>query len=295
MSNNNLIIEERSRNIGQFMVGRLLPFVEKRAVGPFVFIDHMGPSTIGDNGIYMDIDQHPHIGLSTLTYLYEGEVEHKDSTGANQIIAPGSVNLMVAGRGVTHTERTPKHLRNGNSYTMHGYQIWIALPEEFELIEPKFYHISENQIPTWNQNGLQMRLIVGEVLGHKSPTPFYSPSYMIDIEALENTYLDLSGQLFGEIGIVIVSGSLIIKEEDSDNSTEIKQSNMLISKVRDFCKLELKKGTKLLIFGGEPLSKRYMFWNFVASNNDLLEKAKQDWKDHNFPKVPNDETYIPLP
>ncbi|MGB3464347.1 MAG: pirin family protein, partial [Cyclobacteriaceae bacterium] len=140
MSNTDLIIEERSRDIGDFLVGRLIPFCKKRMVGPFIFIDHMGPSEIG-NGKYLDVDQHPHIGLSTLTYMLSGELLHQDSIGTSQLITPGSVNWMSAGKGVTHTERTPKNLRDGSRFTMHGYQIWVALPKALEEMSPEFHHI----------------------------------------------------------------------------------------------------------------------------------------------------------
>src|SRR5690606_16571634 len=147
MSNIGLIIEERTRDIGDFLVGRLLPFRKKRMVGPFIFIDHMGPEILG-NGKYMDVGRHPHIGLSTLTFLLEGEIMHKDSIGTEQRIAPGSVNWMVAGRGVTHTERTPQDLRD-KTFTVHGYQIWVALPKNQEDIDPEFYHFDASELPQW--------------------------------------------------------------------------------------------------------------------------------------------------
>lgn len=298
MSNTSLIIEERSRDIGNFFVGRLLPFVEKRAVGPFVFIDHMGPSIIGENGKYIDVDQHPHIGLCTLTYLFEGEMEHRDSTGAEMIIQPGSVNLMVAGRGVTHTERTPQNLRNGKPHKMHGYQIWIALPKEFEEIEPSFHHIPKDELPSWNENGIEFKLVTGEIkvneTTYKSPTPTFSKSFMIDVFSEAENKLNLSGKLFGEIGIVVVKGA-IIENKGLENEHTIEQGQMMIAKMRDFCELGIEASTQLLIFGGEPLEKRYMYWNFVSSSMERIEIAKKDWADRKFPKVPNDDTYIHLP
>jgi redox-sensitive bicupin YhaK (pirin superfamily) len=154
MSNIGLIIEERSRDIGDFLVGRLLPFRKKRMVGPFIFIDHMGTSQLGPNS-YMDVDQHPHTGLSTLTFMLEGEIVHKDSIGSEQRITPGSVNWMVAGKGVTHTERTPKNLRNGTSFSAHGYQIWVALPKDMEDCNPEFHHIEETALPKWKEGSAQ--------------------------------------------------------------------------------------------------------------------------------------------
>ena len=139
MSNIGLIIAERSRDIGDFLVGRLIPFRKKRMIGPFIFIDHMGPVNLGPER-YLDVDQHPHIGLATLTYMLEGEIMHEDSLGTKQRITPGSVNWMIAGKGVSHTERTPADLRDGRNLVAHGYQIWVALPKDLENTDPKFYH-----------------------------------------------------------------------------------------------------------------------------------------------------------
>lgn len=147
MANNKLVVDERQSDLGNFIVGRLLPFRKKRQIGPFTFIDHMGPAVLG-NGKYIDVNQHPHIGLSTLTYLFEGEIAHKDSIGSNKIITAGDVGVMTSGSGVTHTERTPKHLRNEKEFTMHGYQIWVALPKDKEDIIPNFQFYSKEEIPT---------------------------------------------------------------------------------------------------------------------------------------------------
>jgi len=146
MANNRLLVNERQADLGNFMVGRLLPFRKKRQVGPFTFIDHMGPAKLG-NGKYVDVDQHPHIGLSTLTYLFEGEIEHKDSIGSVQVISPGDVGFMTSGSGVTHTERTPVHKRGNEEFIMHGYQIWVALPKDKENIAPQFDYYPSKDIP----------------------------------------------------------------------------------------------------------------------------------------------------
>lgn len=283
-----MILEERSRDIGKFIVGRLLPFPQKRQVGPFTFIDHMGPSTIGPDH-YLDVDQHPHIGLSTLTYLYEGEIEHKDSTGAVQVITPGDVGFMTSGSGVTHTERTPKHLRKG-SYQAHGYQIWVALPKELESMEPNFQYLSKEQIPTTTTDGLQIKLIAGSGFGMTSPLKTYSPLFMVDIFSENVTQLDLKDQLEGEIAFVVVQG------EVSDNDHSITAGQVLISKTENECCINFEANTRVLIFGGQPFDEpRYLHWNFVSSSKETLEQAKEDWKNKKFPKVPGDETYIPIP
>ena len=289
MGNNRMLVAERSRDIGNFMVGRLLPFRRKRQVGPFTFIDHMGPSTIGP-GKYMDVDQHPHIGLSTLTYLLEGEMEHRDSTGANQLITPGSVGFMTAGYGVTHTERTPAHLRDGGTYPVHGYQVWVALPRDKEEMPPNFAFVPKEDLPRWEEQGIHLTLVAGEGYGRKSPLPVYSPLFMIDAYAKSAGLLDIKGQLQGEIALVVVQGS--VKLEDQ----LVQQGEMLIAKTEDECCVELLAGTKLLIFGGQPFpEERFLYWNFVSSSQERLEQAKADWAAKEFPTVPGDSTYIPLP
>lgn len=284
-----MIIEERGRDIGNFLVGRLLPFRKKRQVGPFTFIDHMGPSKVGP-GNYMDVDQHPHIGLSTLTYLLEGEMEHKDSTGAFRIVTPGSVNFMTAGKGVTHTERTPVHQRDGGTYTIHGYQVWIALPKALEEIAPSFVHFDKTDLPSWKEGNTQYTLVAGEGFGKTSPVPVHSPLFMVDIIAEDRHELTINGQLKGEIGIVVVKGAV------KDGANCIEQGQMLIAKTEDQCAILIEPNSRLLLFGGQPFpEERLMHWNFVASNKALLQQAKEDWRNKRFPKVPGDETYIPLP
>ncbi len=284
-----MIVNERQKDLGNFMVGRLLPFRKKRQVGPFTFIDHMGPATIGPHK-YVDVDQHPHIGLSTLTYLFEGSIEHKDSTGANEIINPGDVGFMTSGKGVTHTERTPKHLRNGEVSTMHGYQIWVALPKELESMEPRFDFIKSSDIPSWDEGSIRCKLIAGEGFSRESPLQGYSPLFMVDIEATDKATIDLRDKINGEVAIVIVHGSI------TDDGETIEAGQMLISKTDQECSIDLGAGTRLLLFGGEPLpEERFLHWNFVSSSKDVLEKASLDWQQKKFPKVPGDDTYIPLP
>jgi len=289
MTNNRLLVNERQTDLGNFMVGRLLPFRKKRQVGPFTFIDHMGPADMG-NGIYMDIDQHPHIGLSTLTYLFAGEVEHKDSMGSHQIIRPGDVGFMTSGSGVTHTERTPQYKRNGDKFKMHGYQVWVALPKEKEEMEPNFQYYPNTEIPTWQDGDLTIKLAAGNAFGRSAPLQGYSPLFMIDIYAKNETTLDLRGQLSGEVAFVIVKGSI------TDSEEKVEAGQMLISKTDDQCSICMDKDTQLLIFGGEPLGQEhFLLWNFVSHSKERLQQAKEDWMLKRFPKVPGDHTYIPMP
>lgn len=289
MANNKMLVEERPRDLGKFTVGRLLPMREKRQVGPFTFIDHMGPATL-QPGQYLDVDQHPHIGLSTLTYLLEGQIEHRDSTGAVQVVSAGDVGFMSSGSGVTHTERTPAAQRDGRAQRLHGYQVWVALPKEKEEMDPVFNFVPAADLPRWEQGGLHMTLVAGEGFGRRSPLAVHSPLFMLDVTAIRQGAFEVQGQLKGEIAVVVTQGHVW---EDGD---AIQTGQMMLSKSEDTCRIELEAGTRLLIFGGQPLpEERFMFWNFVSSSRERLERAKTDWRERRFPTVPGDESYIALP
>jgi len=289
MSNTDLIIEERSRDIGDFLVGRLIPFRKKRMVGPFIFIDHMGPSKMGPDK-YLDVDQHPHIGLSTLTYLLEGEIVHEDSMGTNQRILPGSVNWMVAGKGVTHTERTPKDKRDGNKHTLHGYQIWVALPKELENIEPEFHHINQSDLPRWNDGGTAFTLVAGKGYGRQSPVPVHSDLFMVEIKSQEDYELSIGNDLSGEIGVCVVSGEVQACEH------HVSAGNLLVSKTENACSLTMKGATHIFLFGGKPFPEnRFIEWNWVSSDKATIAIAKANWRSKNFPMVAGDDSYIPFP
>ena len=289
MSNIGLIIEERSRDIGDFLVGRLIPFRKKRMIGPFIFIDHMGPTQLGPER-YMDVDQHPHIGLSTLTFMLEGELLHEDSMGTSQVIKPGSVNWMVSGNGVSHTERTPKELRDGNTFTAHGYQIWVALPKDLEDIEPEFHHYEAEALPKWMDGEAEFKLVAGEGYGRKSPVPVHSSLFMIEIKTNQEYILNTKDTLKGEIGICVVDGSIKACREN------IEKGNILVSKVEDSCEIALKPNTHVLLFGGIPYpEERHIYWNFVSHDKDKIEKAKKEWAAKTFPMMVSDNSYVPLP
>lgn len=288
MSNIDLIIEERAADIGNFMVGRLLPFRQKRAVGPFVFIDHMGPAKLSDLQ-NMDVLPHPHIGLSTLTFLFEGAIMHRDSVGSAIEIQPGAVNWMTAGSGVVHSERTPERLRH-SSKNLHGLQIWVALPKHLEEIEPSFTHIAQEQIPVWEENGLQIRLIAGEAFGRKSPVPVHSPLYFIEIKNKVATKVPLGKELYGESALYVLEGSIT----DEGNTYGTKQ--ILVSQNAKLCEFEMSENSTVYIFGGEPFpEERFIYWNFVSSSKERLEKAKQDWANQTFPKIDGETEFTPLP
>ena len=291
-SNIGLILEEKAANIGNFMVGRLLPFRQKRAVGPFLFIDHMGPACLKEHQ-NLDVPPHPHIGISTLTYLFDGAIFHRDSLGNAIEIKPGEVNWMTAGKGIVHSERTPEYLRKEDKY-LHGFQIWIGLPKDLEQSDPSFFHIGKEDIPSWEENGISFKLIAGEIIGKRSPVPVHSPLYFIEIKTKSAQKIAIGDKLFGEVGMYVLNGE--VKIEDNEYGSK----QLLIAKNALLCEFETKGETTLYLFGGEPFEEdRLMFWNFVSSDRSVLEQAKEDWKNQNleaFPKIPNDDKeFVPLP
>lgn len=288
MSNIKLIIEERPNIVGNFMVGRLLPFREKRMVGPFAFIDHMGPISLKDYENF-DVPPHPHIGLSTLTYLFEGSIMHKDTLGSEVEIKPGEVNWMTAGKGIVHSERTPEYLRHSEK-SLHGLQIWVALPKHLEGMEPTFYHASDHEIPHWYENGIAFKLIAGEVLGRKSPVPVYSPLYFLELKSTSQQTVSIGSDLFGESALYILEGSI----ESEGNTYEPK--HILIANDSKLCSFTMAENTTVYIFGGDAFAEeRFIYWNFVASTHELIETAKQRWLDQTFPIVPGETEFVPLP
>lgn len=292
MSNIGLIIEEKAADIGNFLVGRLLPFREKRAVGPFVFIDHMGPAAL-KNYQNLEVAPHPHIGLSTLTYLLEGSIQHKDSLGNDIEIKPGAVNWMTAGKGVVHSERTPEYLRNTEKH-LHGFQIWVGLPKDMEQKEATFHHTEADDIPVWHDGNLQYKLIAGEVFGRKSPVPVHSKLFFLEIKSQDAKKINIGGDLFGEVAMYVLDGTVNI----DGNTFGGKQ--LLIAKNATLCEFEMSENTTVYLFGGEPFNEeRFIFWNFVNSDKEIIEQAKINWYNQNhdaFPLVPGDEEeFVPLP
>lgn len=288
MSNINLIIEERPRNIGNFLVGRLLPFQGKRMVGPFIFIDHMGPAGM-DKDQNMDIPPHPHIGLSTLTYLFEGNVMHKDSLGTEIEIKPGQVNWMTAGSGIVHSERTPEYLRHTDKM-LHGLQIWVALPKELEEMTPSFFHASEDELPQWETDTISYKLIAGEIMGKVSPVPVYSPLYFLELKSTSRQAVRIGNDLYGECGLYILEGSI----ESEGNSYAPKE--LLIAKNTQLCEFIMEANSTIYFFGGNPFpEERFIYWNFVATDQQHIENAKKKWLEQQFPSVSGETDFVPLP
>jgi len=288
MSNIQLIIEERPADIGHFLVGRLLPFREKRTVGPFIFIDHMGSALLNDHE-NIDVPPHPHIGLSTLTYLLEGSILHRDSIGYEVEIKPGAVNWMTAGKGVVHSERTPEYLRHSDK-SLHGFQIWVALPKELEEMDPSFSHTDADQLPAWEQDDLSFRLIAGEAFGRTSPVPVFSPLYFLELKNKKAQRVSIGAELFGESALYILNGTI------SSEGHMYEPKHILIAKDSKLCEFDMAENTTVYIFGGEPFpEERFISWNFVSSRKERLEEAKQLWIEQKFDRVPGETGFVPYP
>ncbi|MCW3125692.1 MAG: pirin [Bacteroidetes bacterium] len=288
MSNIDLIIEERPRDIGNFLVGRLLPFRTRRMVGPFIFIDHMGPAAMMSHE-NMDVPPHPHIGLSTLTFLFDGNIIHKDSLGTEVEIKAGQVNWMTAGSGIVHSERTPPYLRDKEK-SLHGLQIWVALPKEHELMEPTFYHADANQLPAWESDGISYKLVAGSIFGKTSPVPVYSPLYFLELKSTARQIVKIGNELYGETGLYILEGAI-----EAEGHTFLPKE-LLVAKDSKLCEFVMEANTTVYFFGGDALPEpRLIYWNFVASDQSLIDKAKAKWLAQEFSRVPGETEFVPLP
>lgn len=233
---------------------------------------------------------HPHIGLSTLTYLFEGAIMHRDSIGTEVEIRPGAVNWMTAGKGIVHSERIPDRYKAANEMTLHGLQIWVALPKKLEQMNPSFVHIDEDQLPSWKLGDVHFRLIAGEAFGKKSSVPVYSQLFMIEIKAKHRQKINIGNQLYGESCLYILEGN-IFSEGHRYNPKEI-----LIAKDTQLCEFEIDDNTTIFIFGGQPFAEqRFIDWNFVSSDKQLINQAKKNWKEQTFPKIEGETEFIPLP
>ena len=281
------IISPQPHELGpNFSVNRMLPRASKRAIGPFVFWDHMGPVTIR-TGEEVSVRPHPHIGLSTLTYLFSGEILHRDSLGIEQSIRAGEVNWMTAGQGIAHSERTLPLLDSLKGKAVHGIQIWVALPREKEEMEPSFHHFPASQIPSWENHGTKFHLIAGEFFGKVSPVPVHSPLFYLNVFLPKGSTLKvpLQGE---EAGIYPISGSLKLAEQ----IVEPKHLAVL----EQTAEMEALEDSHFMLFGGVPLPEpRHMWWNFVHSSQDKIEAAKVRWKEGKFGQVIRETEFIPLP
>ena len=279
------VLKPRAKDIGEFEVRRALPFIQQRSIGPWIFFDHFGPVDFAP-GEGMNVRPHPHINLATVTYLFEGEIFHRDSLGNALPIRPGGINLMVAGKGITHSERTRDALRK-TGYSMHGLQLWHALPEEHEETEPAFYHHPAEDIPSVEVNGVTVRVMMGSAYGVTSPVKTFSPNIYIEADMKAGESLDLPDA--EERGIYVVKGALDIHGE----SAPINAMSVLTDAAKT---VTATKDTRFAMIGGAHLGQRFLDWNFASSRKDRIEQAKADWREGRFPEVPGDnEERIPLP
>jgi redox-sensitive bicupin YhaK (pirin superfamily) len=288
MSNVERIFAPRSHDVGGLMVGRVLPYVERRMVGPFIFLDHIGPASM-PAGQALDVRPHPHIGLSTLTYLFDGEIYHRDNLGNAIEITPGGVNWMTAGRGIAHSERTSADERK-IAHNLHGLQFWVALPKASEEVAPEFAHYDASAIPQLKLDGAELRIVAGDAYDLRSPVKVYSPLFFVEAHlkagatlALPNTFADQS--------VYVIDGAVEADGARVDPRTMVvfnRSSKVSVKAISD---------SHIVLVGGEPFSEpRHIWWNFVSSSKDRIEQAKDDWRNERFARIPgDDQEFIPLP
>ena len=285
-----LIIQAREASISSFFsVKRILPFRRKRMVGPFIFMDHAGPlNSFPSEVTLMDVIPHPHIGLSTITYLFSGNVTHRDSLGVEQIIRPGEVNWMTAGKGISHSERfeDPELLQKGG---LEMLQTWVALPESVEESDPSFMNYKPGQLPIYTDTGIWMRLIAGNAYGLKNDVAIHSPLFYLHLKLDNGAKINLpSGH--SERAIYITSGSLEL------SGITYSSGQMIVFSKNEEATVRAKAKSEIMILGGEPLGERFIWWNFVSSSKERIEQAKNDWKNGKIILPPNDnKEFVPLP
>lgn len=283
-----LVIDQRRRDLGGFEVGRVLPFQQRRMVGPFIFFDHIGPTDFPP-GIprTVDVRPHPHIGLSTVTYLFDGEIMHRDSVGSEEAIHPGEVNWMTAGRGITHSERFERARAKGDR--MHGLQSWVALPREFEEIEPEFIHYGREELPTVDEPGVFMRVLAGEAFGVRSEVRTHSPLFYLHWQLAENAKVQMPAT-YTERAAYVAAGSVTVGGQNYG------VGKMLVFSPGASVEISADVESIVMGLGGDPVGERFIDWNFVASSKDRIEQAKADWRAGRMklPDLDNQE-FIPLP
>jgi redox-sensitive bicupin YhaK (pirin superfamily) len=283
-----LVLDPPIRDLGEgFQVRRALPSARRRIVGPFVFLDQMGPVAFAADQA-LDVRPHPHIGLATVTYLFDGEIMHRDSLGTALAIQPGAVNWMTAGRGIVHSERTPPERRRAGE-KLFGIQAWVALPKAHEETEPAFEHVPAADLPIVEESGVRMRLIAGSLFGAKAPVPVFSPMFYADALLESGQTLALPAD-YAERAVYIVEGSLTVAGTDYANG------RLLIFPAAGTIVLKAASRARLMLLGGDTMDgPRHIWWNFVSSSKERIEQAKADWRARKFPAVPGESEFIPLP
>ncbi len=283
-----LLIRQRSRDLGSFEVGRVLPFARRRMVGPYIFFDRMGPKRIAPGlPSEADVRPHPHIGLSTITYLFDGEITHRDSVGSQQAVRPGEVNWMTAGRGITHSERFERLRAEGGA--MDGIQAWVALPEEREETDPGFWHYPADALPVFEEDGVTGRLIAGRLAGLASPVQVESPQFYLHWQLGPGARVSLPSE-YPERAVYVARGEVEIAGQ------RVEPGSLAVLAPGDAVTVEALGDAVLMALGGEPVGPRYIDWNFVSSSRARIEQARADWAAGRM-KLPDldDGEFIPLP
>jgi redox-sensitive bicupin YhaK (pirin superfamily) len=284
-----VLIDGRLHDLGDgFTVRRLLPVLQARHVGPFVFYDHMGPADFAP-GRGMDVRPHPHIGLATVTWLFEGTIRHRDSLGSLADIRPGAVNWMTAGGGIVHSERTPPEARAAGQ-RLHGIQVWVALPRDHAEIAPEFHHHEADALPRVRRDGVELVLITGTGWRAASPVKVYAPMYFAEARLDAGAELSLPAE-HAEHGVHVIEGGM------EWGTLSLDEGRMAVQAGGSAPVLRAARASRVMLFGGAPLDgERHLWWNFVASSRERIEQAKADWREGRFPRVPGDEReFIPLP
>jgi hypothetical protein len=281
------VITPVTHDLGDFKVNRTLPSRPRTMVGPFIFADEFGPARL-PAGRGMDVRPHPHINLATVTYLFEGAIEHRDSIGSHQVIEPGAINLMTAGSGIVHSERSPEHLRRAGP-SLYGMQTWLALPDGHEEVAPAFDHVAPDALPVVQDSGVHARVLMGTLWGATAATPQHSPTIYADIE-LTGGSIPIHPEA-DERAVMLVGGEAELDGAKLDLFT------LYVLRPGHEARLSSSGGARVMLMGGEAFStRRYVFWNFVSSSRDRINQAKEDWKACRFTLIPgDDEEYIPLP
>jgi len=282
------IIAPRVHDIGGLEVRRAVPTLQARSVGPFVFVDQMGPAVL-DQGTGIDVRPHPHIGLATVTFLWSGAIGHRDSLGSDQVIRPGDVNWMTAGRGISHSERTPPPERE-HDHPLHGMQTWVALPKGYEEVEPGFFHHPAAPLPQQRRNGAWVRVIAGRAYGEESPVNVFCDTLNVAIDLLPDAEIDIDAS-HRERALYILEG------EAQLDGVDVPAQHLILPAEGARGRLRAKTPVKAMLLGGEPLDgPRHLWWNFVSSSQERIEQAKLDWEGGRFGTIPGDDKeFIPLP
>ncbi len=282
------LIPPREHDLGGgFVVRRAVPTLQARSVGPFVFVDHMGPAVF-EPGRGIDVRPHPHIGLATVTFLWAGAIHHRDTLGSEQVITPGDVNWMTAGRGIAHSERTPMDVRGGR-HDVHGMQTWVALPRSAEEVAPEFHHHAAASLPELRLGGARLRVIAGEAWGEASPVKVFSGTF--------NVAVDLAAEAELEVEAAHAERALYVLEGDVQvDGADVPARHLLVFDRGSRPRLRARTPVKAMLLGGEPLDAlRHLWWNFVSSSKERIEQAKQDWREGRFGRIPGETEFIPLP